>query len=78
MQAIKATPPRPIMHADTGNHDMLKDATHVFIRHDAVRRPLQPPYDGPYKVLERAPRYYTLDVKGHRDTVSVDRLNLLT
>ena len=30
----------------------VSTATHVFLRHDAVRKPLQPPYDGPYQVLK--------------------------
>lgn len=74
MQALKATPPRSVPHPDTDIGDRLRDATHVFIRHDAVRKPLQPPYDGPYKVLDRASKYFTVEVKGRRDTISVDRL----
>ena len=76
MQLLQATLPRPVAHTPTSISDTLKDASHVFIRHDAVRKPFQPPYDGPYRVLERATtgKYFTLDVKGRRDTVSVDRL----
>ena len=40
-----------------------------------IRKPLQPPYTGPYRVLSRTPKYFTLDIKGRKDTVSVDRLN---
>ena len=46
----------------------------MFVRHDAVKRPLQQPYDGPYLVLDRSDRFYTLDLNGHTDTVSIDRL----
>ncbi len=52
----------------------LQDCRFVFIRHDAHRTPLQCTYDGPFRVLERATKYFTLDLKGKRDTVSVDRL----
>lgn len=74
MQVLQATLPRPVTHTSSSVSDVLKDASHVFIRHDAVRKPLQPPYDGPYRVLDRAPKYFTVEVKGRRDTVSIDRL----
>ena len=71
---LQATLPRPVAHTPTSISNTLKDVSHVFIRHDAVRKPLQPPYDGPYKVLDRAAKYFTIDVKCRRDTVSVDQL----
>lgn len=38
---------KPFVSAD------LKVASHVFIGHDAIKKPLQMSYDGPYKVLNR-------------------------
>ena len=35
----------------------LWESSHVFLRIDAVRRPLVPPYEGPFPVLERYFRY---------------------
>ena len=52
----------------------LFTCTHVFIRHDAVRKPLQPPYDGPYPVVQRKDKYLIIDINSRKDTVSVDRL----
>ena len=46
----------------------------MFVRHDAVRTPLQPPYDGPYRVLKQADKHYTLEVAHHQEVVSLDRL----
>lgn len=74
MQHLHATPPRPITHPAGSVSDGLKNALHVFIRHDAVRKPLQPPYDGPYRVVARSEKYFTVDVKGRHDTISMDRL----
>uniref|UniRef100_A0A5S6QAE0 Integrase catalytic domain-containing protein n=1 Tax=Trichuris muris TaxID=70415 RepID=A0A5S6QAE0_TRIMR len=40
----------------------LQMATHVFIRVDSHRAPLQPPYKGPYRVIERGPKSYVLEL----------------
>ena len=52
----------------------LATATHVFVRHDAVRKPLQSLYDGPFPVLERADKLFKLNIDGHKDTVSINQL----
>ncbi len=74
MQKLRATPPRKGSRPHTHVSSTLSEATHVFVRHDAVHTPLQQPYDGPFKVISRKDKYFTLDLKGRRDTVSVDRL----
>ena len=55
-------------------HKNLTTCTHVFLRHDAVRTSLQPPYDGPYLVLEKTDKTFTISIKGVAKVVSVDRL----
>ena len=65
---------RPHPHRNVHISKDLSSCTHVFVRIDKVRKPLQAPYDGPYKVLDRAEKYFTLDCNGRRDTVSLDRL----
>jgi cleavage and polyadenylation specificity factor subunit 1 len=55
-------------------HKDLADTTHVFLRQDAVRRPLDPPYSGPYKVLARTKKTMRLAIKGRTVTVSTDRV----
>ncbi|UYV67542.1 hypothetical protein LAZ67_5001164 [Cordylochernes scorpioides] len=41
---------------------------------DRVKKPLEPPYEGPFPVLERTDKYFTLKVKGKNVTTSIDRL----
>ena len=53
----------------------LQSCTHVWLRVDRVRRPLEAPYVGPLRVLERAERCFRLEFpSGRCDTVSVERL----
>ncbi|XP_053092916.1 LOW QUALITY PROTEIN: uncharacterized protein LOC128318865 [Pangasianodon hypophthalmus] len=46
----------------------------VFVRHDAHRGPLKPPYDGPFQVLESLDKTFVIDVGGRSECVSIDRL----
>ena len=73
MQQLRVPPVRP-SQCQTHIPDSLHTCTHVFVRHDAIRKPLQQPYDGPYKVLSRSDKHFTLDIQGTRKTVSLDCL----
>lgn len=52
----------------------LSAATHVFLRQGPVRRPLQAPYAGPYKVVRRGSKTFDIKVREKILTVTVDRL----
>lgn len=52
----------------------LNSCTHVFIRHDAVRPPLRPPYDGPYRVIFRTPKKFKVQIGNREAVISIDRL----
>ena len=52
----------------------LATASHVFIRHDASKRMLQQPYDGPYEVIARNDKTFIVNVRGREVTVSIERL----
>lgn len=52
----------------------LANTTHVYLREDAVKGALQPAYKGPYEVLKRNEKVYTLLIKGKPTTVTIDRL----
>ncbi len=46
----------------------MSEALLTCIRHDAVRKPLQPPYDGPYPVVKYTDKHFTIDIAGRRDS----------
>ena len=69
--AVRQQPPRKVyIHKD------LQTSTHIFVHHDAVRKPLQPPYNGSYCVLKRADKHYTIEIGNLQEVVSLDCLKL--
>ena len=52
----------------------LAAAELVYVRKGGQLQPLAQPYGGPYKVLERGPKYFRLDIGGRSTAVTVDRL----
>ena len=50
----------------------LLSAEYVFIRQDKVKRPLQQPYKGPFRVLAKADKYFKVLIGDREDTVSMD------
>lgn len=67
-QRTPATNMRPFVYED------LATCTHVFVRNDAVRAPLSPPYDGPFEVLKRYDKYFKIQLPLRTTVVSLDRL----
>ena len=51
----------------------LQTCTHVFVRNEK-RRSLEPPYDGPFPVLRRSDKYFSVDIRGTTRVISIDRL----
>lgn len=52
----------------------LSKCEQVFVRVDKVKTGLTPPYDGPFKVIKRLRKYFTIDVRGKNQSISIDRL----
>ncbi|GFU63339.1 integrase catalytic domain-containing protein [Trichonephila clavipes] len=73
MQSVHSKPPKHHGKRPVFIHPGLLEATHVFLRRDMLRRPLQQPYDGPFKVLQRKDKVFFLDINGKRVSVSIDR-----
>ena len=52
----------------------LLSADYVYIRKDSHKHPIQRPYDGPFLVVKKSDKYFTLEMKDHLETVWIDRL----
>jgi len=52
----------------------LKTCEKVWMRVDRVRKSLEAPYTGPFEVLQRTPKYFTLKLPQGETKVSIDRL----
>ena len=74
MRKLRATPPLSHGKRAVKMPAGLATAEFVFVRHDAVRPPLQPPYDGPFRIVERHDKYFIVEMNGRQDSVSLDRL----
>ncbi|GFS68962.1 uncharacterized protein NPIL_609321 [Nephila pilipes] len=63
MKQVKLIPfsynckPKPFVFKD------LQKCSHVFVHTDIIRQSLQPPYHGPYQVIKRSDKIFTLLVK---------------
>lgn len=74
---LKPTP-TPIHGRNQDNifiHPELNSCDYVFIRIDAVKKPLQKPYTGPHKVISRHAKYFMVETANNTaKNVSIDRL----
>ncbi|CAD7093837.1 unnamed protein product [Hermetia illucens] len=75
MQQLRAT---PVEHHRADSMFVFKDlysCTHVFLRDDTSRKPLQCPYMGPYEVVKRnSDRVFTIRCNDKTVVVSTERL----
>ena len=74
LNCLNAIPPRNTKNQKAFIDKALHTCSHVFIRIDRHQPPLSPVYDGPFAVLSKNEKYFTIDFGDHADTVSIDRL----
>lgn len=75
MRAVRSSPTAHHNKSRPFKHTTLHLCTHVFVRVDEVKKPLEQPYRGPYKVLERITDFvFKVDVDGNATTISTERL----
>ena len=55
----------------------LSSTGYEYVRVDGHRTPLQRPYTRPFRIISTSDKYFTLDINGRSDNVSIDRLKLL-
>jgi cleavage and polyadenylation specificity factor subunit 1 len=74
--SFQATDTEPKHHSKVIPTDMrpLQKASHAYVRLDGYRKPLQRPYQGPFQIVSRTDKAYTLLIKGQPQTISIDRL----
>jgi len=46
----------------------------VYVRKGGQPGPLAPPYSSPYRVISKGPKYFSIDIGGKQQAVTVDRL----
>jgi len=75
---LRTAEPIPTRHGRTEGPSEppahLAGADLVYVRRGGQLPPLAQPYDGPYRVLERDPKFFRLDIGGRQTALSVDRL----
>ena len=73
---FRTTDTEPKHHSKVIPTDMppLQKATHAYVRVDGHRKPLQRPYQGPFLIVSRTDKTYTLLNKGQPQSISIDRL----
>ena len=74
LRTLRSTEPRHPSSRQAYLDNALQSCTHVFIRKPPSKPPLAPAYDGPYQVLQKRKKYFTVDINSRVDNVSIDRL----
>jgi transposase InsO family protein len=76
LQSVQPPPTRPLTYAQAAAAcpPALLAAEHVYVRRGGVVPPLSPLYVGPFRVKERAQKFFKLEIGGREEVVSVDRL----
>ena len=73
-RANQPTTTRLHQNGNAFNFKDFKKTPYVFMRHDAPRTSLQPPYDGPFEVIKRYEKTYKIKCNGRVINVSIDRV----
>ena len=69
-------PPPPTHHSSLTSYypPSLGHTGFVYVRINKHKTPLQRPYEGPYRIISTSEKFFTLDVNGRTENISVNRL----
>ncbi|GFY63126.1 retrovirus-related Pol polyprotein from transposon opus [Trichonephila inaurata madagascariensis] len=73
MEELKPVPSSSVKHKRIFVQD-IRSCSQVFVRIDRVKKGLEPPYQEPYRVVERSDKFFTLSMKDKNVNISIDRL----
>lgn len=77
MEAIKPTQTSNHAKVTTFIDSNLQSCSHVFVRNDSIKASVTPPYDGPFEVIKRENKFFTINMNNRIVNISIDRLNQL-
>ena len=74
--APSSIPTRPQSYAEAARSPpkALREAAYVYVQRGSVAPPLTPLYQGPYAVSKRGPKFFSVEVGGRTEVITVDRL----
>ena len=72
--SFRYNPPRKVNRTSYLNSTLFNpQVIHIFARNEVRRHLLQPAYKGRYLIVDRNPKYFTLDFTTHQDHISINR-----
>ncbi|GFS87185.1 gag-Pol polyprotein [Trichonephila clavipes] len=73
---VKPTPTSCHSSASCFVHTALKTCSHVFVRVEGLKPSYwqKEPYQGPFEVLSRTDKHFTIKINDRTSTISIDRL----
>ncbi|UYV69629.1 hypothetical protein LAZ67_7000033 [Cordylochernes scorpioides] len=74
MSRIRPQPTRQTKQNNIFSHKDLDTCSHVFVRKDFVKRALSAPYEGPFPVVSRSSKTFTVKINDQNKVISVNRL----
>ncbi|XP_066904478.1 uncharacterized protein [Halyomorpha halys] len=80
-EEMRQLKPVPVNHKSSRSVFIYKDlnrCSHIFMRTDRNKKPLEPAYEGPFRVITRFEKYFRLEIHGKDIAISIDRLKPVT